>query len=309
MSAEEMSRASLKIAFDGPAIHNGTMDVRDLAPALLAVGHLCEEANRVLNGNSIQATVLVRSDFQRGSFEINLDLVQSLLAQMKSFLVGEDATAAAALLTFIGAGSSGFIGLFALIKKLRGRRPDRVTILADGTVRLEVGEQVVITTKEAVELYRDLAVRRAAADAVKPLEKTGIESIRFGQKGQEPEVITKEDVLFFIAPSPDEEKIIEDERRAAYTIVSISFKEGNKWRLHDGQNGILVTIADEDFLKRVNENEITFAKGDILVCRVLMQQWRVADGLRTEYTVLEVIEHKSAARQLHLPFDAPEKEK
>jgi hypothetical protein len=57
----------------------------------------------------------------------------------------------------------------------------------------------------------------------------------------------------------------------------------------------------------VNDNEIAFAKGDLLVCRVRVDQWRTGDSLRTEYTVLEVTEHRVAARQLTLPLGNVEK--
>ncbi|MFD1627595.1 hypothetical protein [Azospirillum griseum] len=303
--ADEMSRASLKIAFDGPAIHDGTMDVRDLAPALLAIGQLCEESNRVLNGERIKAAVLVRSDFRKGSFVVDLDLVQTLVAQMKSFLVGEDATAAANLLALLGGGSGSVVGLIRIIKWLRGRRPTRLVILEHGGVRIEIDQDSIETNREAIQLLRDVEVRKAAAALIRPLEKSGIDTIAFSAGGQPPEIIDKDDASSFVVPSPEEEQIIHEERKAAYTIVSVSFKDRNKWRLFDGQNTINVTMADENFLSRVNQNDVVFAKGDILVCRVLMEQWRTTDGLRSEYTVLEVVEHRSAARQLPMQFDPP----
>ncbi|MCM8737197.1 hypothetical protein M5E06_24060 [Azospirillum sp. A1-3] len=304
--ADEMSRATLRVAFDGPAIHDGTMDVRDLAPSLLAIGQLCEEANRVLNGERIQATVLVRSDFRKGSFEVNLDLVQSLISQMRSFLTGEDATAAANLLALLGGASGGTTGLIGVIKWLRGRRPKRLVSLESGRVRLELDDSSIETAREVIDLYRDLGVRKAAADVIRPLENPGIELIEFSPNPESTEVVEKSDAPSFAAPEPEEEQIINEERKSAFTIVSVSFKDGNKWRLYDGQNTINVTMADEKFISRVNQNDVVFAKGDILVCRVLMEQWRVKDGLRTEYTVLEVVEHRSAARQLPLQFDPPE---
>ena len=54
-----MSRATFTIAYDGPALTNHTMDVRDLAPAMLAVGQLCDAANVVLNGERSKIQVHV----------------------------------------------------------------------------------------------------------------------------------------------------------------------------------------------------------------------------------------------------------
>lgn len=304
---DEMSRAALKVAFDGPAIHDGSMDVRDLAPALLAIGKLCEEANRVLNGDRVAAKVLVRSDFKTGSFEVNLDLVQSLMDQLRGLLISDDATAAANLLAFLSAGMSGIgaagYGLFKLIKWLRGRQVRDAVALEDGNVRIVVdgGESLEIP-RPVFDLFRDLSVRRALADAIRPLDRPGVDTIRFAPAGQADETITKADAPYFVAPIPPEETLIEEERRVAYSISSMSFQDGNKWRLHDGQNSQLVAIADQDFLNRVNANDEVFAKGDILVCRVLFRQTRVGEGLKSEYTVLEVLQHQSAARQLNLPL-------
>jgi hypothetical protein len=111
----------------------------------------------------------------------------------------------------------------------------------------------------------------------------------------------------FVAPTFEDELIISDEWTAAFSVVALTFKNGNRWRLYDGQNTMSVTIEDEAFIRRVNDNEIAFAKGDLLVCRVRIDQWRTGDCLRTEYAVLDVLKHRAAARQLALPFGSVEK--
>lgn len=95
----------------------------------------------------------------------------------------------------------------------------------------------------------------------------------------------------------------EDKRIAVFSIHSLSFKEDNKWRLSDGTNTFFVTIRDDGFLRKVNENLVSFAKGDILKVNLLVRTWSVQDGIKTDYEVLEVLDHKSAAKQLSFQFD------
>ncbi len=85
-------------------------------------------------------------------------------------------------------------------------------------------------------------------------------------------------------------------------IISLAFKDDNKWRLTDGDTQITALITDQDFLRRVNSNETAFAKGDVLICEVKTIQKQGVEGLKTEHIVQSVNEHKPAIRQLDLPI-------
>ena len=103
--------------------------------------------------------------------------------------------------------------------------------------------------------------------------------------------------------------VLESTHRAAFSIISLAFKEDNKWRLNDGNNQISATINDEDFIRRVDRDQVSFSKGDILVCDVHVTQKEIKGTLKTEYVVERVVEHKRAARQLPLLIEdssAPE---
>jgi hypothetical protein len=117
------------------------------------------------------------------------------------------------------------------------------------------------------------------------------------------ETIIKEEVHYYALPEVRDEVILEQISTSNYSIVSLAFKEDNKWRLYDGSGTISVTVSDNDFRYNVDNNLISFSKGDILLCEVKTTQYRTNGGLKTEYEVLRVIEHKPAARQLLL-FDA-----
>jgi len=120
---------------------------------------------------------------------------------------------------------------------------------------------------------------------------------------------TKEEANFFASPEVQESVVLESTHRAAFSIISLAFKEDNKWRLNDGNNQISATINDEDFIRRVDRDQVSFSKGDILVCDVHVTQKEIKGTLKTEYVVERVVEHKRAARQLPLLIEdssAPE---
>ncbi len=312
---ESMPSTSITVTYDGPALDGGIMDVRDLAPALMSLGKLFENANRVLYGDRSRIAVRVKAGFRTGSFEIDLSLAQTYISQMRDLLAGQSGTALANLLTILG--FSGLtastlvgvpVGLFALLKRLRGRKPSRAFVLEDGNVRLELSiDEWVVVPRETLELYRDLNVRADAYGALRPLEKTGIDkfSVRPTEtpKDRPVEVVTKDDLPSFEPPEQKDETIVSQQHRAAFSIVNLSFSEDNKWRLFDGQNTVWAHIADQTFIDQVNRNEISFSKGDILICQVVSEQWQTSSGLRTETRIVRVEEHRSAAKQMGLPLE------
>jgi hypothetical protein len=157
-----------------------------------------------------------------------------------------------------------------------------------------------------MRLYQDLAVRAAAQKVVAdPLRRDGVDKFEVREDRRSLIIVSKEETEYFNKPEVPDEILVETTRRAAFSIISLAFKEENKWRLYDGNTQINATIEDEDFQQRVDSNQIAFAKGDILLCDVRVRQKQTSHGLSTEYAVEKVIEHRPALRQLPLLFDDP----
>ncbi len=117
------SQAHLDMVFDGPALADGSMNVRDLAPAMMAVGSFFEAANRITNGERTSVSVNVRAT-SAGSFQVFFEVVQNLEAvDVLRADIGDFLTTANALKALLIGGGGLASGIFALIKWLRGRKP------------------------------------------------------------------------------------------------------------------------------------------------------------------------------------------
>ncbi len=68
------AESEFSVVYDGEALQDGSIDVHDLAPALLGLGDLVSEANREVTGGQVPVALRVRSDFERGSFHVNLEI-------------------------------------------------------------------------------------------------------------------------------------------------------------------------------------------------------------------------------------------
>jgi hypothetical protein len=274
------------------------MDVRDLAPALVAIADLFTAANKELNGDSADVRVEVKGSFKAGSFELDLIFVQQLLTQIRDIFAGSIASAisnAYTILTILGLIGGG--GVVGLQRKLRGRRPHRIE---------QIGEvsRVWITETESVEveasvvrLWRSTVVRASLSKTLSPLEREGISN--FGiVRGEQVELIVEDDELASFATfNNDSGEVVSDfVARKVLLVESVVFKDGNKWRVHDGQYPFFAALDDEEFLAKVNDGE-RFGKGDVLVVDVRQIQTIEAGTLKTEYRIVKVHEHRAPLQQ------------
>lgn len=295
-----MSQAAFVLTYDGPALRDHEMNVRDLAPAMLAVGEAFEALNVLYNGKAAKIAVNVRAH-EPGCFKVVFDVVQAL-KETTEYLSGTEVSGALNLMQILFGGGSLAGGLIWLIKKLKGKAPEKVEKLTPGMFRLTLDDETYDVPIELLDAYKDLRVRRAVEGFVsKPLQRPGIDEMIVDQGGVQLAHVTEEEAPMFKAPDPTDDVIVDDTRRAAFTIGSLDFDEDGMWKLLDGSSPIRARIDDKRFLLMIENDEIRFAKHDVLVCMVHFVQRRAAKGLSNEYTVIEVLEHIPAPRQLRFP--------
>ncbi len=154
-------------------------------------------------------------------------------------------------------------------------------------------------------LYRNVRIRKRISEVVEPLNKEGIDTIAF-RRDSETEVTVEvgvDDLGSFDPPTVEAEALLESDTEMVVAIANVAFLEGNKWRLSDGDRTFFASIDDVVFLERVERAEESFRKGDILRCRMHIEQVRDEAGLHTNWSVAQVLEHIPATQAIQLTID------
>jgi hypothetical protein len=294
MTGDARVAESLTLTYDGPGLANGTMPVRDLAPALLAFADAIQEAHRAVDPRAQLPAVQV-SAIRQGSFAIDLLVSeQSLLGQVRDLFAGDDATAAANAAEIVSAAVVGTLSAFKVVKRLRGRKISRTEEVRPGWVRITFDDGVTLEVPgTSYELVQWLPFRQSVHDVVAPLETEDVDSLVITHEEEELSVGADEAAAFEV-PDVRQELVVDSTRTAAVRIMNLGFAEGNKWRVSDGDQAIWVTIADKAFIDRV--------------LQLRTRQYNTADGLHNDHMITRVHEHIPAPRQIALPLSDPEAE-
>lgn len=294
--------AHFSIKYDGPALASHQMDVRELAPALMALAGMIEDANNAVFPGAEDVRVQVKGTFKSGSFGIDLIAVQSMAKQLVSLFSGSEATAAANLFAILGGlgMATGAVGggLIGLVRWLNGRRPTAIRTESDRVIfEVETTEVLESYTVDlvAAKLYQERTVRQSLAKVIKPLEREGVDYFAVIDASETlVTVITSAEVGAFTsaAEQPD---VVSDTttERVLLQIESAVFRDGNKWRLSDGGQAFHAEIADAAFLQRVNAGDVRFGKGDMLVADIRQVQTVTDNGLKADRYVVKVHEHRA----------------
>ena len=298
-----ISHAKFSVSYDGAALRDGSMDVRDLAPALLALGSLCEEANKALNGGHADVAIKVKA-VERGSFLVSLDVLQEL----KGLFTGADNVDADSILKFLGLAAGASVGVLKLRRWLKGK-PIKGTVLKDGSVQVNVNidgdHNTVLVAPQAKKLYEANGVQQELKKAVRPLHAPGIDTLRFLQDGDIVDTVREDELDAFTADQaaedPEDETL---EYEGTYRLDRVTFADDLRTWTFSGPNlRFTARIADEQFLDQVQNGAVTFASGDRLHVRVRQRIRTRGQVTSSFFTILQVIRHHPAPRQKSMLAD------
>ncbi|HEV3278743.1 MAG TPA: hypothetical protein VG860_18135 [Terriglobia bacterium] len=298
-----MPTAELTITYDGEALADGLMDVRELAPAILAAGSLLQKANRIDNGDRAEVSLKVRSEIKRGSFPVDFVVIQNLIDQAKTLLLHHpDIKDARDILETVFFYGGMFKGLFELIKWLRGKNLSDAgqVVFEKGNVRITIDGETESFRHTAFMLYSDSEARRAVGLMVAPLRRTGVDVLRV-RSGEYTETVTKDEVDYFDFDF-EGEAALDTTTEALVQIVTVSFDRKLKWRLFDGLRNFTAEMVDDEFWGAIDANQVRFSEGDQLRVMLRVQTYSVEGDLRQVRTVVKVLEHIPRLKPVRLPF-------
>ncbi len=296
-------KEEFQIIYDGSALENNEIDIRDLAPALLAVGDLLEEANKVLYGDLATVNVNVKGSFKTGCFQVDLTLAQTLASQLTTLITSQEAVAVTQILSITGFNALNGFGLIPFIKWVKNRPIKKITRIGEGKSTVEIDDEKKEVEDKVIDLYRNIKARKSVETIIfQPLQKPGVDEFAVKHGESITKVIDSEKEFFKTPDAQDElldDQIIETNLQA----ITISFTEGNKWKLTDGNVSFYATVKDQGFLDRVQQNKESFAKDDILKVKLRKKQWISDGGMKTDYEIEEILSHRPAAKQIRMPFE------
>jgi hypothetical protein len=298
-SAQVSRSADFQIVYDGPALESGAMDVRDLAPALLALSSLIDLINLRVNGSDRPVNMQFKSTSQ-GSLVAHLQLASTWFQDVASLFTSVEGQNLKLIMDtlwgggLLGGGIYAVKGIFHVIRFLKGSPPTRVEQGPGNTIVIyNITNNNITTNLGTLELAQDARIKLEAAKVVRPLEKEGVDSFvvsRGEERSEEP--IVKEDLPAF-SPEHALLTIPEDVSVVLLQLVQADVTGSNaKWRFTDGNGRFDAVITDEAFMTRFRDREFTVGHNDALrVELVRRQSISEAGKIKTDNEIRRVLNY------------------
>ena len=300
------------VAYKGSLVDGGTMDVRDLGPALVAFGDLVSEANKVLNHDDSKVVVRVDADFKAGSFGIAMEISRSIASQVQMLFSGNTVSideiagyiGFASSVVTVGGFATGKQSLIEFVKWVRGRKIEKVSPAGGGNMVVTIGDGNVIVNHAVLNLYASVPVRENLGKTLAPLERDGVDAFEARETdGRVVSSIGKDEAQYFNVGEEDAALTNTSRQDVLVKILSVSF-EDLKWRLLFGNDKIHADIKDEEFAASVRDGRVSFTSGDVLSVNLEIHQVANKGMIKTSYSVLKVNRIIKRPQEISLPFDS-----
>jgi hypothetical protein len=233
---------------------------------------------------------LLKQIYDRGVGALSGDFVTSAANLKELFFAG-----------IIGGGG----GLFATIKRLRGKKVAEATDDGDDRIVMTADNLRIVIPKDVLKLYRDAPLREHLGAVIRPVLRDGIDSIAFKDDSRQLESVSKDEAPYFTGADVDyDDATTTVIPRQLLRPADVSFRKNGKWRLNDGDKTRYYAVADPRFTAEVQDGTREIGAKDTFLCEVVMRQFVGDNGeLKLDYEISSVIRHIKPGTQMSLPDD------
>lgn len=294
----ESTTSKFTVKYDGKALRSHEMDVKQLAPALLALSKAFDRTQEYAAPGSRVA--LKAKATREGSF--NIDLILYVVNELEDMFTSDSTTAIVNAATIGGIFIGAVKGIGYIVR--HGGKPTETKDAGvdDNGIRLSeltFPDGTKLTTFEySAELLKDEDFIKSLKDSTAPALTDGVDTVTFDSEG-ESETVDAEDADGIATYSPEESSVDVSVVEMVVQALDLSFRDGGKWRVTDGIKTQFVLLEDKEFLKRIDDGTEAFRKGDIYRVLMRVEKSLNEDGrLVARYIAVEkVLEHKATADQ------------
>lgn len=289
-----MAKYKFEVHYDGPALENNTMPIKDLAPSLLSLSEVFQTIQKIKNPEEAPLSLNINAT-NKGSFIAELLLVNGsdLLQKAMDMINSSPSEALINLTTYVGI----FVEVVNVIKKIANKKiKDKKE--KDGKVELKLDDNTKLTMSEdAFRAYKSVEFRQEIHDVVKPIDSDRITSINFFHNKAVKISVTEKEYQKSDVPAVQEKQLNSEISEVYLQIINVAFEHG-KWKFSNGSSQYIV---DEDFLQAVKKNEQRFGSTDTLKVKLQTVQSLDTNGkLKSAYTVLKVLDYIKDSEQIEL---------
>jgi len=281
-----------KISYDTDETIDHTIDAEQLGQAIISTAKALKNADKIINGEESDLGIDVQAHSE-GSFVvefvtyINSTGINPLT--VLGFVTGGAVTA-----TVLGA-----------IKQLNSRKIKLVEKITGGNTKLHLNDDTEIELPANVaELVVNKAFRKEIETVVKaPLE--GAHNAKFIIKDDEGNEVFKveatETESYKTLPINIVDEVRDTTETKSVRFTKVNFESATGWQVKFSDNETAaVTMKDDAFLERMNNNREKFSKGDLFVVKLKVTKTH-RHGTTPHYKreVIEVVRNRTeGGRQL-----------
>jgi hypothetical protein len=253
---------------------------------------VAQEANRIYSGGTQEIKIQVNA-IEKGSFIIDLEIVQNVIQQLFSKASVEYIAALTGIITFS----------YKAYKKLKGKpikteddKKEISSLSVNGDINVNINVYNSRATREAISKSIQAADDDASVEgfSVKDKEENAIVAFSRDEfkEYKYDDFDTEEDI--------PEERIIDSE--ATLIIVGLNFEKGARWQfMYDGFK-IPIIVKDDALMRKIDEGE-RFGKGDSIRVKLRKiqkynKEYRAYEN--KSYKIIEFYEHIIPPKQTEI---------